>query len=623
VPRDLETICLKCLHKEPSKRYLSALELADDVGRFLCHEPIRARPAGWLYRLAKLTRRHTAVVLSLAGIFLALVLGIVGTTTGLVRARIERGRAEAAEREALRLLAASRRDAARIALQRGDGRAALAYIDLALADDPFDSPELHLDRVRALCALHDIPHAAAELESLTQRTDLAELEGQALLWKASLALNHSSAEMKPALALVRQALERDLPPAEAAYAHALLARTSPEALEHLRRAVQADPFHPQAQSMLALLLSVSGHHQEARESLLAAELLFTEDPLFPVIHALLLALQEDLPAAREHLKKARPHLSARQWESAQAVLELGSQVPALGHMMEGAITADTSSSLHRALLVVLLSGSRTRAALQQADLYLPLPPVLVQAFQELPGPLNLMGMGGAKIAARLERVAELHPDALVYVMEAVLQGNLDRPDKWAASEKAFLRAAETPSILPLRRVALYGAAGAEWVLCREGPPQTRDEMRRRAVQNMRKLLATGIQPAQAPLLLAIAVEAHDPAAAQWILHEWELQTPTDSRLPAQRIRVAFHSEQYARAIDLIDEAVRKNPRKAETWKKVRAAAVERLGKQGAAIHQGKAKSSPDDRARPAPEDRGGKPGVSRRRGASDLLAALP
>jgi eukaryotic-like serine/threonine-protein kinase len=73
-PRDLETICLKCLRKEPARRYESAGALAEDLGRWLRDEPIRARRAGSLERLGKWCRRRPAI----AALLLVTVLATAG-----------------------------------------------------------------------------------------------------------------------------------------------------------------------------------------------------------------------------------------------------------------------------------------------------------------------------------------------------------------------------------------------------------------------------------------------------------------------------------------------------------------------------------------------------------------
>jgi WD40 repeat protein len=176
LPRDLEVIVLKCLAKEPQKRYESAQALAEDLERWLSGEPIAARPAGKLERLLKWARRRPATAALVAVSFLAaaavlLVISLYSAWLGqalrdvrekqtrLSEAETEVGRKQTEvselENRARLLTAHAQEQLGRVQvldglrhLDRGDPTAALVLFARAAQVDPDDPDRLAWHRVR-------------------------------------------------------------------------------------------------------------------------------------------------------------------------------------------------------------------------------------------------------------------------------------------------------------------------------------------------------------------------------------------------------------------------------------------------------------------------------------------
>ncbi len=152
VPRDLETICLKCLEKDPARRYHSAEDLAEDLYRFLNNQPIEARPTGWLGRGVKWIRRHptktTVALVVLTAVFALLMMGLVYHLRMESAFAQTRQYAEDSRQNLVRLHVAQGSSA----MNSGDGITALLWFTEALRLDAA-TPEheaAHRQRIAAL-----------------------------------------------------------------------------------------------------------------------------------------------------------------------------------------------------------------------------------------------------------------------------------------------------------------------------------------------------------------------------------------------------------------------------------------------------------------------------------------
>jgi serine/threonine protein kinase len=125
---ELDWVVMKALEKARERRYESAGSLAADLRRYLDDEPVQARPTSLAYQLTKLAKRHRTGVAAAVAVGAALVIGISGTTIGMLRARAAQKHAQSAERTALQ-----ERNAAREAQLRAERSADEARREAARA----------------------------------------------------------------------------------------------------------------------------------------------------------------------------------------------------------------------------------------------------------------------------------------------------------------------------------------------------------------------------------------------------------------------------------------------------------------------------------------------------------
>jgi hypothetical protein len=568
---ELVALARRCLADLP-ERPADAAEVADAVARFRAAAEERARRAELDRAAAEVRaaeqRKRRRVWFALAT---ALLLGAAASVVLAVRARRaearavverdlkEQARAEAVanEEKARAAEAARRRElgrtaaaAAQLAAGRGRWEEALRLYETALGVGGGDDVELRLGRYDCRMALGQLRPALAELDELAGRPHLGRLAGAVLLRQAEVAMWKQGAGDPRDLA--RQALDKGLAPADAAYARTFLARSAPEAIGLLQEATRLDPLHLRGLDGLATLLFMTGRRAEFREAVTQLRLLRPDSVDCLTFEFLLRALDGDRAGAERALARLGETGFAEVLPLYRAFADIVVLAQGEEFFLGGVPTQRLAGFLteysRMAERFAHLAGAPNAADARLANMRVFQLP-LFRALAETPQIKGLTASGPlgafvalqqpAKMADVFGAVTRAIPDGTYFLLQGIFLHLAGRP---AEAEAAFRRALEHPSWANHRRAARFHLVLAQWQLATgpEFPAKDRPAWKEKALASLRDLAFSGerpLPPTPTGALAKVASGCGDPALGLALTEAALRQHPKDVSLLGWKVRL--------------------------------------------------------------------------------------
>jgi tetratricopeptide (TPR) repeat protein len=576
VPRDLETVCLKCPEKEPGRRYPSAAALANDLGRFLDGQPVRARPVGPAGRLLKGVRRRPVV----AALVAILLLGLVGfvTTVGVFGWR-EFGLRRAAERERDRardLEHAERVERARALARRGLWAEARQAYDEAVADGRPDADALAVERLRCLFTYEQRPNLPAELDRLDGVGGLPPAATALVLLHRADYLLSDWTRQKEALELAARALAvpDGLAGADRAYAEGLAAPTAADAVDRFQAALSLDPVHHRANSALLTACLFLGRLEEARARGDFVRQVFPDDPLPAFADAWASLLAGDRAACFGHLDTLAGRVDAERLKELRAFFTLVADLLDLADQIDLQDQAGLAGPLFRAAGKTTALPGVTRRALEPFGFGVPTVARLGRSLEALNrAVLDFYWDRNDAALQKLEAANRTHPDAMLVFVQACAQlkratvrEKTDHPAAVRIAAEArdlFYRAADAPTILPrasyryqarLSGLMLDNALAAEPLAADpQGPARTRAQSDRLAEEGRRR------PEVRRKFLPQALGNLADPECARFLVGDWLREEPDSPDVLRLRARLDLRTGDWTAALRHADRVLRARP----------------------------------------------------------------